>query len=68
MFGDVNVCSQLFFSTAHVTAFIVLRISVEVIDRGRRQPAIPYTQARFRFLNLNCCHLQTFDEINDSFS
>ena len=36
---------------------------------GLRQPATPTTQVRFRFFNLNCCHLHFFDEIySDSFS
>ena len=42
-------------------AFIVLRKSVEVIFPCRQVPVTPYTQVRFRFFDLNCCHLHFFD-------
>ena len=35
--------------------------SVEVIFPCRQLPATPYTQVRFRFFDLNCCHLHFFD-------
>ena len=64
-FGLVNVCSQLFWRNkwklVHVGAFIVLRKSVEVIFSCRLLPVTPYTQVRFRFFDLNCCHLRFFD-------
>ena len=49
------------WKSVHVGAFIVLHKSVEVIFPCQRLPATPYTQVRFRFFYLNCCHLHFFD-------